>query len=253
MHLRSRENSVRQYRRTTILMIVIVCCSTIVCAQEVADTAELASEDHYVFSPFPSQEWKLRGSLGLSLAILPQPLTEYPTPAPMLDIRYRFSMPLNCSVYGRLGSNIATSIVQAGGLFSLPVADLTIGAGWSVMFVYGNITYVDGFNTTQQRWINYPMVTASYRFPKATLTARIEAELTTSVESSLEDQTVVDDQDLRSGASATLALEQPFFGRTHVIIGATFQLSNQPYQAWFLYNTFSDRLFSSEFFMGIIL
>lgn len=218
-----------------------------------AQSEDSLSERHYIFSAYPSESWRLRGSLGLSLAILPQPLTEYPTPAPMFDIRYRLTMPLNFGIYGRLGSNIATSLGQVGGMFSLPISNLSVGAGYSLMFVYGNITYVDGFNTTQQRWINYPMVTVSYRFPRATLTARIEAELTTSVTSSLEDQSVADDKDLRSGASATIALEQPFFGTTHVVLGATFQYSSQPYQAWFLYNTFSDRLFSSEFFMGIIL
>lgn len=241
----------------SIMIVMMVAVTNVVDVLAQASTPEplsdSLSERHYVFSAYPSDEWRLRGSLGLSLAILPQPLTEYPTPAPRLDIRYRITMPLNLGIYGRLGSNIATSIGQIGGMFSVPISNFTIGAGYSLMFVYGNITYVDGFNTTQQRWVNYPMVTASYRFPRATLTARVEAELTTSVTSSLEDQSVVDNQDLRSGVSATVALEQPFFGTTHVILGATFQYSTQPYQAWFLYNTFSDRLFSSEFFMGIVL
>lgn len=242
-------------RSLILVVMVAAACISDLAAQETTPVPlpDSLSEQHYVFSAYPSEEWRLRGSLGLSLAILPQPLTEYPTPAPMLDIRYRFTMPLNLGIYGRMGSNIATTLGQIGGMFSIPISDFTIGAGYSLMFVYGNITYVDGFNTTQQRWVNYPMLTASYRFPRATLTARVEAELTTSVTSSLEDQSVVDNQDLRSGVSATVALEQPFFGTTHVILGATFQYSTQPYQAWFLYNTFSDRLFSSEFFMGIVL
>jgi hypothetical protein len=232
----------------------LVVCMVGVTLTARAGDVDTTSERHYVLSARPADDWRLRGSIGLSLAILPQPLTEYPTPAPMLDVRYRFTMPMGITAYGRLGSNVATSIAQLGGMFSMPSGNLSVGAGYSVAFVYGYLVdYVDGFNTTQQRWINYPMLTASFRFPAATLTVRAEAELTTSVVSTIEDQPTGGDRDVLTGGALTVALEQPFFGTTHVILGFTLQNSTQPYQAWFLYNTFKDKLFSSEFFMGIIL
>ena len=195
----------------------------------------------------------LSASIGAALTILPQPLTEYPTPAPMLDSRFRLSLPFGLAAYGRIASNLATSVGQLGGMLQIPMGRLTVAPGYSVAYTYGYLTYVDGFNTTQERWINYPSVTASWSFPRATLTARLEAELQTSIRSWIEDQPTGGDKDVFTGALLTLAVEQPFFARTHVVLGVTFQSSTNPYQAWFLYNTFKDRLFSSEFFLGILL
>lgn len=243
-------------RRVIIQVVVLV--TTVLCthAQEVgvpvpADT--VYDERHYVISPRPLYRFRLSGSAGLSLAVLPQPLTEYPTPAPMVDLRFKLSLPLGLAGYGRLGSNLATSLAQGGGLYGIPLGPLTIAPGYSVAFVYGNITYVDGFNTTQQRWINYPMVSASWRFPKASLTARLEAEFTTSVVSEIEGQPTGGDRNLWTGGALTIAFEQPFFADRHLLLGITLQSSSDPYQAWFLYNQFKDRLFSSEFFIGFIL
>jgi len=210
-------------------------------------------ERHYVMTPAPLYRFRVSGSAGLSLVVLPQPLTEYPTPAPMLDIRYKVSLPLGLAGYGRLGSNLATSIAQGGGLFGIPLGPLTVAGGYSVAFVYGNITYVDGFNTTQQRWINYPMVSAAWKFPKASISARLEAEITTSVVSELEGQPTGGDRNLLTGYALTVAFEQPFFADRHLLLGITLQTSSDPYQAWFLYNQFQDRLFSSEFFIGFVL
>lgn len=195
----------------------------------------------------------LSASIGAALTILPQPLTEYPTPAPMVDSRFRLSLPLGLAAYGRIASNLATSIGQIGGMLQIPMGHLTVAPGYSVAYTYGYLTYVDGFNTTQERWINYPSVTASWSFPRATLTARVEAELQTSIRSWIEDQPTGGDKDVFTGALLTVAVEQPFFGTTHVVLGVTFQSSTNPYQAWFLYNTFRDRLFSSEFFLGLML
>ena len=82
---------------------------------------------------------------------------------------------------------------------------------------------------------------------------RVELEFLTSLEQRIEDQVVASNANEFTGASLTIVLEQPFWHRTHVLLGVTFSSSTSPYQAWFLYNTFEDRLFSTEFFVGFIL
>lgn len=240
-----------------VIIVAVVLALSVVTTQAQDPAAPLADtvydERHYVISPRPLYRFRLSGSAGLSLAVLPQPLTEYPTPAPMVDLRFKLSLPLGLAGYGRLGSNLATSLAQGGGLYGIPLGPLTIAPGYSVAFVYGNITYVDGFNTTQKRWINYPMISASWRFPKASLTARLEAEFTTSVVSEIEGQPTGGDRNLWTGGALTIAFEQPFFADRHLLLGITLQSSSDPYQAWFLYNQFKDRLFSSEFFIGFVL
>lgn len=211
------------------------------------------NDQHYVFSSRETSTSSFNLSVGPSITMLPQPLTEYPTPAPMLDLRWHVPTPLGLHAYGRVGSNFATSIAQAGGMYAHDIGAFSIGAGYSVAYVYGNIDFVDGFNTTQWRWINYPMVNVTAKLDKLTLTARAELELLTSLKQKIEDQSVNSDLNTFSGAMLTIAAEQPFWNDTHVLLGVTLSYSSNPYQAWFIYNTFNERLFSSELFVGFIL
>jgi len=138
-------------------------------------------------------------------------------------------------------------------MYAHDIGAFSVGAGYSVAYVYGNIDFVDGFNTTQSRWINYPMVNLTAKLDKLSLTARAEVELLTSLEQRIEDQKVTSDVNRFSGGQLTIAAEQPFWNDTHVLLGVTLSYSSNPYQAWFIYNTFNERLFSSELFVGFIL
>lgn len=232
----------------TIAAIVAVCsCSMSVIAQQGN------ADEHYVYSSRSLQATNVNLSIGPSLTMLPQPLTEYPTPAPMLDLRWRVATPYSLNLYGRFGSNIATSVVKAGGLISTDIGSFSVGVGYSAAYVYGNITFIDGFNTSQQRWINYPMVNLSAMLDRLTLTARAELEMITALDQRIEDQEVRTSLDKISGGSLTIVAEQPFWNTTHVLLGVSLSYSSNPYQAWFIYNTFNERLFSSELFLGFIL
>ena len=138
-------------------------------------------------------------------------------------------------------------------MYAHDIGAFSVGAGYSVAYVYGNIDFVDGFNTTQWRWINYPMVNLTAKLDKLTLTARAEVELLTSLEQRIEEQEVTSDVNRFSGGLLTIVAEQPFWNNTHVLLGVTLSYSSNPYQAWFIYNTFNERLFSSELFVGFIL
>jgi len=229
-----------------LLLNILLSCASVY-------TQELSGDQHYVYSSRSIPEMKLNLSLGPSLTMLPQPLTEYPTPAPMVDLRWHVPTPQGAHAYGRVGSNFATSIAQAGGMYAHDIGAFSVGAGYSVAYVYGNIDFVDGFNTTQSRWINYPMVNLTAKLDKLSLTARAEVELLTSLEQRIEDQKVTSDVNRFSGGQLTIAAEQPFWNDTHVLLGVTLSYSSNPYQAWFIYNTFNERLFSSELFVGFIL
>ncbi len=207
----------------------------------------------YVFATRPVPMWDFRNSIGGSITLLPQPLTEYPVPAPAVELRSRLGLPLNVMAYGRAASNIVTSFVQAGLSWSHMIENFSFGVGWSAAYVYGNLTFVDGFNTSQHRWMNYPMITGTGKFNDVVLTVRVEAELMTSLTKRIATQTIVTQNDVYTGSSLTIAVEQPFWRNTQVLFGATFSLSSNPYQAWFIYNTFQDRLLSTEFFMGFVL
>ena len=230
-----------------MIAVAIGCYANALHAQD--DT----NDQHYVLSSRETTKASFNLSLGPSITMLPQPLTEYPTPAPMLDLRWHVPTSQGVHAYGRLGSNFATSIAQAGGMYAHDIGAFSVGAGYSVAYVYGNIDFVDGFNTTQWRWINYPMVNVTVKLNELTLTARAELELLTSLKQKIEEQSVNSDLNTFSGAMLTVAAEQPFWNDTHVLLGVTLSYSSNPYQSWFIYNTFNERLFSSELFVGFIL
>lgn len=232
----------------SVLLTVTLCVTGVRAAEN-----DQQNDQHYVFSSRATQRPSFNLSLGPSITMLPQPLTEYPTPAPMVDLRWHVPTPQGAHAYGRVGSNFATSIAQAGGMYAHDIGAFSVGAGYSVAYVYGNIDFVDGFNTTQWRWINYPMVNLTAKLDKLTLTARAEVELLTSLEQRIEEQEVTSDVNRFSGGLLTIVAEQPFWNNTHVLLGVTLSYSSNPYQAWFIYNTFNERLFSSELFVGFIL
>ena len=237
--------------RFICVVLLLVCPLQQMSAQTTGEF--LPSDQHYVYSSRAVDRTTVNLSIGPSLTMLPQPLTEYPTPAPMLDLRWRIATPSDIHAFGRVSSNFATTLVQVGGMYSRDLGMLSIGAGYSAAYVYGNIDFVDGFNTTQQRWINYPMVNLTTKLDKVTLTARAELEILTSIEQRIEDQEVSTDVNRFSGGMLTVAAEQPFWNNTHVLLGVSLSYSSNPYQAWFIYNTFNEKLFSSELFVGFIL
>jgi hypothetical protein len=207
----------------------------------------------YVMSTRAVASTVVSASVGGSLTMLPKPLTEYSVPAPMLDVRWRLAFPFGLHAFGRVGSNVATSLAQVGGYYARNLGPLTIAAGYSVSFMYGNLTYIDGFNSLEQRWTNHPMVATSWSIDDVTLSARVEAELTTAQQRTIDEQQVSSTANLFTGSSITLTLEQPFFGSTNILLGVTVAHSSNPYQSWFLYNTFQDRLVTTEFIVGFYL
>lgn len=211
------------------------------------------ADQHYVYSSRSVQTTKMNLSIGPSLTMLPQPLTEYPTPAPMIDLRWRVATPFDVNLFGRLGSNIATSIIKAGGLYSRDIGMFSVGIGYSIAYVYGNITFIDGFNTSQRRWIGYPTVNLTTNLDGLTITARGELEMITAIDQFIETQKVKTSADQISGGALTIVAEQPFWNNTHVLLGVCLAYSSNPYQSWFIYNTFRERLFSTELFLGFIL
>ncbi len=199
--------------------------------------------EHTVFS----------ASVGGSITMLPKPLTEYSVPAPMIDLRWRLAFPFGMHAFGRVGSNVATSVVQAGAYYARNIGALSLAVGYSVGFVYGNLTFIDGFNSVEERWMNYPMLATSWSIDDITISARIEAELTTAQDRSIEQQRVSSSANLVTGGSLLISLEQPFIGSTSILLGVALAQSSNPYQSWFLYNTFQDRLITTEFILGFYL
>lgn len=236
-----------------ILARIACVVAGIYCLVAVQPLYAQSNDSAYVMSTRAVEHTTMTASVGGTLTMLPKPLTEYTVPAPMIDVRWRLAFPFGLHAFGRAGSNVATSIAQVGGYYARDIGPLSLAVGYAVSFMYGNLTYIDGFNSLEQRWINHPMVATSWSINDLTLTARVEAELTTSQQRTIDEQQVTSNANFFTGSAVTLTLEQPFFGTTNILLGVTIANSSNPYQSWFLYNTFQDRLVTTEFIVGFYL
>lgn len=234
--------------RTSIMMVVLVWATVVLRA-----APDSTSGSPYVIAPNPLSSFTGNLSLGTSLTMLPQPLVEAEVPLPSVDIRWRLGLPLNVGLTGRFSSNLASTIVTAGPMFSVEWNRVTLGGGYKVGYFYGTVTFIDGFDTDVTGWLNYPFVTAGIRFNEFTISGVAEVELVLAQR--LRVETIRIDKTGRTfnGASLTLAIEQPFWKETHIALGVTLHYSRNPYQAWLAFDTFDDILFYPELFAGFML
>jgi hypothetical protein len=208
--------------------------------------------NHYVFAPDPLSMFTANMSVGLALAILPQPLVESEVPLPAVDVRYRIGLPLNIGLVGRATSNYASTLVTAGPMWSVELTRVTVGGGLKAGFFYGHLTFLEGFNTSATGWLAYPFATVGVRFDDFTVSIAAEAEVLAQQQRRVEDIDVRSSDRTLNGGSLTVAIEQPFWKQTHIALGVTLAYSTNPYQAWLAFNTFDDRLFYPELFAGFI-
>lgn len=233
---------------------MVVLISGLLLVQLCSHTLHAQSNDSaYVMSTRAVANTMLSASVGGTITMLPKPLTEYSIPAPMIDARWRLAFPFGIHAFGRAGSNVATTIAQVGAYYTRDIGPLSLALGYSASFMYGNLTYIDGFNAIEQRWMSHPMLATSWTINDFTISARVEAEIVTLQDRTIDEQQVTSSASQVTGSSVTVTIEQPFFATTNILLGLTVARSSNPYQSWFLYNTFQDRLITTEFIIGFYL
>jgi hypothetical protein len=234
-------------RRCFVVLFVASACMT---AKAQQDSVDLTT---YVHSPRPLGIFDANLSLGFALTVLPQPLVETELPAPAVDLRFRVGLPLNLALVGRASSNVATNYASGGMMWSVEVSRLTVGAGLQAGYLYGSVTFLDGFDTDVQAVLANPFGTAGIRFDDFTLSGKLELEYVLSQRKRVESLEVEGTKRTFNGAALTLSVEQPFWKRTHIALGVTLNYTRNPYQAWVAFNTFDDFLFYPELFAGFLL
>lgn len=235
-------------RLLTIVLLIASCGVT----SSATTRDSIPYRNHYVHAPDPLDMFTFNGSVGLSLTLLPQPLVESEVPAPALDIRYRIGLPLQLSLVGRITGNYAANMATFGPMWSAELTRVTLGGGIQGGFMYGQVDFLQGFNTTVMGAFAYPFATAGIRFNDFTVSGKLEAEVVLFQQQRIEDIKVSTTARTLNGGSLTIVIEQPFWRTTAISLGATLHYSRNPYQAWLAFNTFDDVLFYPELFAGFI-
>lgn len=214
------------------------------------DSLDLAT---YVHSPRPLGAFNANLSIGFALTMLPQPLVESEMPAPAIDVRLRLALPLNFAIVGRGSSNVATNYASGGLMWSTEMSRFTVGFGLQAGYLYGSLTFLDGFDTDVQAVLATPFVVTGLRLDDLTLSAKFELDYVVTQSRRVETLEVEGARRSFNGVAMTIAVEQPFFRTTHIALGVTLNYSRNPYQAWLAFNTFDDYQFYPELFAGFLL
>lgn len=232
------------------LIVLCVLCTSLVAARAQQDSTDLAT---YVHSPRPLGIFEANMSIGFALTVLPQPLVESEVPAPAVDLRFKVGLPLHLALIGRASSNVATNYAAGGMMWSVEAARLTLGGGLQLGYLYGSVTFLDGFDTDVQAVLANPFATLGVRLDDFTVSGKLELDYVLTQRKRVESLEVEGTKRTFNGAALTLAVEQPFWRNTHIALGVTLNYTRNPYQAWVAFNTFDDFLFYPELFAGFLL
>ena len=206
----------------------------------------------YVNFPAPIERWTFRPLVGLSLTILPQILVEDELrQTPLLRGSVRYGLPLNFSLTGTLSTNVITNLIEAEARWDVQLNRFAFGLSHRIGWWYG-FSPIEGFDITASSWVHFPGVSAGVRIRDFYLSARVEAQLVTSLEIQTDGIQTNSDEDFVAGYAFGLNLEQPFWGETDVALGLRFNYSRSLYQAWLAFNSFNEPLIYPEFTAGFL-
>jgi len=226
-----------------------LCCCHFLQAQDVP-----VQQQKYMYFPYPIQT-KWRSSVGFSATTMPYEITEevhFRVPTGDVHVLRK----LNDKFYldGRLYVQGLQNLISVGPRWATPLTNrLSLSAGNDFAFWFGFI-HTEGIKTRGYGWQTYPNVSFGYRFNKAILlTLKAEAIMNLGITTYAGSVPVATDYRFFSGSSYTVALEQPFSGRTSLTLGFRAMYTNFFWQTWTLFEPFDRNLFFPQVIVGIIL
>lgn len=210
---------------------------------------------NYIYFPFPMQAKKWHSSLGFSLTIWPQDISEeVQVRAPAGDFHVIRKIGKGFYLDGHLSFQIVQNHLSIGPRWAYVISDkFSFSLGDDIGWWFGSLKIGD-FETTANGWANYPNISLGFRMPKhLLLTWKTEAIVNLSYHSEVGDQSVSKSQRTYSGWSTSLILEQPFYKQKNLILGFRAIYSNFYWQTWSLFETFDRNIFYPEIIVGFIL
>lgn len=210
---------------------------------------------HYFYEPYPMGKNVNVTNLGISFSLLPAPIVEQEIPAPAIDLQFKHGFSDRISFYGSLSTNIFTNVLVGGLQYNTGGDELSFSVGDAFAGFGGFFNLGGEFDQNSAAAIaNVPVIRFGHRFRDVALSLSIYATYVLYADThvgSLEDKNTI--RHKVNDIYATLAFEQPFFGKTSISTGISVTYSRTPYQIWMLYNVFDQYLVIPEFFFSFHL
>ncbi|GAA4415866.1 hypothetical protein GCM10023187_46760 [Nibrella viscosa] len=209
----------------------------------------------FVYFPYPLGKKRWMGSLGLAFTVPPRAVTEeFQVTVPRSDLTVLRGLSKHIYLSARLTAQGLQNHLSIGPRYARPVSErisLSIGDDFGL---WGGILRSSQFNSQGFGLLNYPTVSLGYQVdPQLLLTLKAEVILNLYNFSKVGQVATKTNAMQLEGAGVTMAMEQPFYGRKHVLLGFRALYTNFNWQFWALFPTFDRRLFYPELFIGFYL
>lgn len=209
----------------------------------------------FVYFPYPLGKKRWMGSLGVALTIPPRAVTEeFQVTVPRSDLIVMRGISRYMYLTSRLNVQGLQNHMSLGIRYARPVSErISVSLG-DDFAAWGGILKSSQFDSKGFGLLNYPNVSVGYQVdPELLLTLKAEVILNLYNWSKVGQVTTKTDAMQFEGAGVTLAMEQPFYGHKHILLGFRGSYTNFNWQVWSLFVTFDRRLFYPELFIGFYL
>ena len=234
------------------ILLSFVVCFLLISSYSLAQQDD--STRTYVVFPREANAYTFSGSIGATTTFVPRPIAEEEIrQIPMLDGNFRYNLPLNFALTGRLGSNYITNLASIGAQWSISYGRVSLAVGDYTTLWYGIAAMDNSFDVSAIGWLNTPHVSLGFAFDEVLISVRAEALYVTARSTRVGDIEVANEKNIFAGGSLGVYTEQPFFRNTHILLGLKINNLSNAYQSWLAFSTFNDRLTYPEFSIGVIL
>ena len=220
-------------------------------AQDTAFKAKHAA----IYFPYPMYHEKWRSSIGFTLLTTPEDITEeVRLRIPCGDFKVIRKISTNVLMNGRVLFQFVQNHLSAGITYVRPLSTkFYISAGDDMAYWFGFLK-LQGFNSKASGWINYPNVSLGYRSGKNLLvTLKAEVSVNLYYQAANGENKFSSGKNYYNGESITVALEQPFYNKTHLTLAFSATSNYFNWQTWSLFYKTDRKVFYPQITVGFIL
>jgi hypothetical protein len=208
-----------------------------------------------IYFPYPMYKEHWRSSIGFNLLTTPEDITEeIRIQVPTIDYHVLRRVSSHIILDARIFSQILQNHLSLGPHWRTSLGKhFCLDAGAEAGYWFG-ILDLGGFNSKASGWLTYPNVSFGFKTPKNLLiTFKAQVSYNVSYKSKNGQNVFKSDSTYYNGTTFTLALEQPFYNKTHLTLALSAIRNSFYWQTWSLFYKTDRKIFYPQITVGFIL
>ena len=220
-------------------------------AQDTAFNAAHAA----IYFPYPMYKEKWRSSIGFTMLTTPEDITEeIRIRIPCGDYRLLKRINNHFIIDNRVLFQVLQNHISTGLRYSIPInKHLYFSAGDDIGYWFGFLK-LSGFNSKASGYINYSHFSVGYKTKNNLLiTLKAQASINLFYKAVNGENKFSSNRSYYNGETFILALEQPFYNKTHLTLAFSAINNYFFWQTWALFYKTDRKVFYPQITVGIIL